>query len=45
LSIVGIDRVDYGYYEGKRRQEELVLASSLPTSVLRATQFLSLIHI
>jgi len=39
LSIVGIDRVEYGYYQGKRRQEELVLASPRPTSVLRATQF------
>jgi len=39
LSIVGIDRVNYGYYEGKRRQEELVLASDVPSSVLRATQF------
>jgi len=35
LSIVGIDRVEYGYYQGKRRQEELVLASPRPTSVLR----------
>jgi uncharacterized protein YbjT (DUF2867 family) len=39
LSIVGIDRVDSGYYAGKRRQEELVLAGTLPASVLRATQF------
>ena len=39
LSIVGIDRVDFGYYEGKRRQEELVMAGPLPASVLRATQF------
>lgn len=39
LSIVGIDRVDLGYYAGKRRQEELVLAGGLPTTVLRATQF------
>ena len=39
LSIVGIDRVDFGYYAGKVRQEELVLASPLPASVLRATQF------
>ncbi len=39
LSIVGIDRVDFGYYEGKRRQEELVLAGPLPASVLRTTQF------
>jgi uncharacterized protein YbjT (DUF2867 family) len=39
LSIVGIDRVDFGYYIGKRRQEELVLAGPVPASVLRATQF------
>lgn len=39
LSIVGVDRVDLGYYEGKRRQEMLVGASALPTSILRATQF------
>jgi uncharacterized protein YbjT (DUF2867 family) len=38
LSIIGIDRVDYGYYVGKRRQEELVLAAGSGT-VLRATQF------
>ncbi|MEV7396399.1 NAD-dependent epimerase/dehydratase family protein [Aeromicrobium sp. NPDC092404] len=39
VSIVGIDRVGLGYYAGKLRQEELVLASSRPVSVLRATQF------
>src|SRR5579883_2264198 len=39
LSIVGIDRVDVGYYQGKRRQEELVLSGPVPGSVLRATQF------
>ena len=39
LSIVGVDRVDWGYYEGKRRQEELVLAGPVPATVLRATQF------
>jgi uncharacterized protein YbjT (DUF2867 family) len=39
LSIVGVDRVGFGYYEGKRRQEELVLADRVPGSVLRATQF------
>jgi uncharacterized protein YbjT (DUF2867 family) len=34
LSIVGIDRVDFGYYQGKRVQEELVLAGpvSRPSS-------------
>jgi len=39
LSIVGIDRVDLGYYAGKRAQEELVLNGPIPGSVLRATQF------
>lgn len=41
LSIVGVHEVDLGYYQGKRRQEELVLAADapVPTSVLRATQF------
>lgn len=39
LSIVGVDRVDFGYYAGKRRQEALVLAGPVPGSVLRATQF------
>jgi len=39
LSVVGSDRVDFGYYYGKRRQEELVLNGPVPASVLRATQF------
>lgn len=39
LSIVGVDRVDLGYYAGKRRQEDLLAAGSLPWTVLRTTQF------
>src|SRR4051812_36730282 len=39
VSIVGCDRIDLGYYFGKRRQEELVLAGAVPGTVLRATQF------
>ncbi len=39
LSIVGVDRLDLGYYHGKRRQEELALAGPVPATVLRATQF------
>jgi uncharacterized protein YbjT (DUF2867 family) len=39
LSIVGIDRVDLGYYLSKRRQEELVRAGDVPWTILRATQF------
>ncbi len=39
LSIVGCDRVDLGYYYGKRLQEELVQAGGVPFTILRATQF------
>ncbi|MFJ5986027.1 SDR family oxidoreductase [Lentzea sp. NPDC092896] len=39
LSIVGLDKVDTGYYMGKRRQEELVSGGPLPWTILRATQF------
>ncbi|TQM85107.1 uncharacterized protein YbjT (DUF2867 family) [Saccharothrix saharensis] len=39
LSIVGSDVVDLDYYLGKRRQEAVVAAGSVPWTVLRATQF------
>ncbi|GGO73391.1 3-beta hydroxysteroid dehydrogenase [Nocardioides deserti] len=39
LSIVGVDRVRFGYYEGKLRQERLALDGAVPATVLRATQF------
>lgn len=39
LSIVGCDRVDMGYYMGKRVQEAVALDGRLPVSVVRATQF------
>lgn len=39
VSIVGCDRVDLGYYFGKRRQEELVNDGPVPWSIVRATQF------
>src|ERR1700722_6016520 len=44
LSIVGVDRVDLGYYAAKRRQETLVLREpgqpgAPGGTVLRATQF------
>ena len=39
LSIVGIDRVDLGYYRGKQVQERVALDGPVPATVLRATQF------
>lgn len=39
VSIVGIDRVNLGYYQAKLRQEALLTDSSAPVSILRATQF------
>lgn len=39
LSIVGSDEVDFGYYFGKRAQEELVRDGAVPWTVVRATQF------
>ncbi|WP_328494747.1 NAD(P)H-binding protein [Streptomyces sp. NBC_00414] len=40
LSIVGLERVGFGYYQGKLRQEETVAKSgAVPWTVLRATQF------
>jgi uncharacterized protein YbjT (DUF2867 family) len=39
LSIVGIDHVPSGYYQGKVLQERLVAEDGVPWSTLRATQF------
>ncbi|WDZ82443.1 SDR family oxidoreductase [Micromonospora cathayae] len=40
LSVVGVDRLgDNGYFRAKVRQEELVAASGIPYTVVRATQF------
>jgi len=39
LSIVGIDRAPHGYYAGKLAQEQTIEGSSVPWSILRATQF------
>lgn len=38
LSIVGIDRVTNGYYQGKLHQERVVREGPVPWTVLRATQ-------
>lgn len=39
LSIVGIEDVPFGYYQGKLVQERLVSEGEVPWSILRATQF------
>jgi uncharacterized protein YbjT (DUF2867 family) len=39
ISIVGIERVPFHYYRAKAAAEDLVSASGLPWSILRATQF------
>ena len=39
LSIMGIDQVPFGYYQGKLRQEEVLQESRVPVSILRAAQF------
>ena len=40
LSIVGIDRSDNGYFRAKVGQEKLIVASGIPYTIIRATQFL-----
>jgi uncharacterized protein YbjT (DUF2867 family) len=39
ISIVGIDRLPYRYYQAKLATERLIQASGLPWTILRATQF------
>lgn len=39
LSIIGIDHVPFGYYQGKLRQEAVLAGSPVPVSILRTAQF------
>lgn len=39
ISIVGVDRIPFGYYRIKHEVEGLVQASGFPWTILRATQF------
>ena len=43
ISIVGIDRIPLPYYKQKMTAEEAIKSSGVPWSILRATQFHSLI--
>src|SRR5580704_8429457 len=40
LSIVATDRTDNGYFHAKVAQERLIVASGIPYTIVRATQFL-----
>src|SRR5439155_7473256 len=40
LSIVGLDRGDNRYFRAERAQEHLIVASSIPYTIIRSTQFL-----
>ena len=40
LSIVATDRTDNGYFRAKVAQEKLIVASGIPYTIIRATQFL-----
>lgn len=44
ISIVGVDRSAYGYYQAKYAAEGLIEQSGLPWTILRATQFHDLVH-
>lgn len=39
LSIVGVDRHPFSYYQAKHEAEQLITQSGLPYTILRATQF------
>jgi uncharacterized protein YbjT (DUF2867 family) len=43
VSIVGVDRIPFGYYRAKLATEKVVEESGLPWTILRATQFHNLI--
>lgn len=43
VSIVGIDRIPFGYYQHKLSAEKVVQAGQVPWSILRATQFPQLV--
>jgi uncharacterized protein YbjT (DUF2867 family) len=44
LSIVAIDRTDNGYFRAKVAQEKFIVASGVPYTIIRATQFLEFLR-
>src|SRR5690606_25671592 len=43
VSIAGVDRSPYPYYKAKYEVEKMIMASGVPWSVVRATQFHDLV--
>jgi uncharacterized protein YbjT (DUF2867 family) len=43
VSIVGVDRIPYAYYQRKLAVERMIAESGVPFSILRATQFHSFV--
>src|SRR5829696_3934912 len=39
VSCIGVERIPYGYYRAKFAAEQVLLASGLPVTLLRVTQF------
>jgi uncharacterized protein YbjT (DUF2867 family) len=44
LSIVAVDRTDNGYFRAKRAEEKLIVASGIPYTIIRATQFMEFLQ-
>jgi uncharacterized protein YbjT (DUF2867 family) len=44
LSIVGTDRSDNGYFRAKVAQEKLIVASGMPYTIIRSTQFMEFLR-
>ena len=43
ISIVGCDQIPFGYYQAKAEAEQIIQNAEVPWSILRATQFHSLL--
>ena len=44
ISIVGVDRIPYGYYRDKVASEQAIEASGVPFTIIRVTQFHGFVH-
>ena len=44
ISILGVDKTTYPYYQNKLRAENLIIASGIPYTILRIAQFHNFVH-